>query len=475
MNTLRIVKFLGICFAFCICSGAYAGGLNLKVTVHGLRPDSLCFLANYFGDKQYLQDSTKADANGVVIFQKPEQMPRGIYLFVMPGKKYFEVVLDTIQEFQMESDIGDIIRNMKVTGCPENEYFYNYLRFIDGASNEIEDLKRQQTAAKDDSVLTKSIKEKMTLVDNKVKDYKNAYMKDHPEAFMSKVFKTSQDPTVPPTPLLPNGAKDSTFAYRYFKAHYFDDFDFSDARFLRTPLLNSKLEYYFKNLVYQIPDSIITESNWLVEKARADKEVFKYMVWYLTYKYELSNIMGMDAVFVHMVDSYYRTGQAYWVDSTVLYKMLDKATVLKPILLGKTCRNIILEDTSGVYQNMYSLKNQYVILFFWDPDCGHCKAAMPKMIDLYEKYKSKDVEIFAICTEAEVDKWKKFIQEKNLKWINVADPHFKTNVRHEFDITSTPQIFLLDKDRKIICKKVDVEHLGDFLDHMFKEKVKDLN
>jgi thiol-disulfide isomerase/thioredoxin len=106
----------------------------------------------------------------------------------------------------------------------------------------------------------------------------------------------------------------------------------------------------------------------------------------------------------------------------------------------------------------------YTILYFWDPDCGHCKKATPKVKAYYDKVRSKGVQVYAVCTEVEMEKWKAFIKENNLDWINVADPKLQNNFRAEFDIKTTPQIFILDKDKKIIAKKIDEETLEKIMD-----------
>ena len=90
------------------------------------------------------------------------------------------------------------------------------------------------------------------------------------------------------------------------------------------------------------------------------------------------------------------------------------------------------------------------------------------MIETYNKLKPKGFELYAVCTEVEVEKWKKFIREKKLEWINVGDPHLHNNFRHDFDISSTPQIFILDKNKKIIAKKLDVNQIEDFIDNRIK-------
>lgn len=449
---------------------AAADGYQIKVKITPVEKDSMYYLANCFGEKQYIQDSAKADASGWITFKGNEKLPGGIYLFVIPSKKYFELIVDKEQNFSLETDTADMVKHMVVKNSGDNQKFYDYLKFIVDKQKEAEDLQAQIRGAKSkqDSI---AAQDKLTALGKEVTDYKTKYINDYPDFLLSKVFKTSQEPQVPEAPMLPDGRKDSTFAYRYYKAHYFDNVDFSDARLLRTPLFHTKLDTYIKKLVMQIPDSIDKEADMLVAKARANPEVFKYVVWFLTNTYETSNIMGMDAVFVHMAKTYYTKDQATWVDSTTLYKIQERVRILEPILIGKKVQNLILEDTSGTYRSLYNIKTPYTVLLFWDPDCGHCQKVVPEVKKLYDIVKGKGVEIYAMCTETEMDKWKKFIREKKLDWINVADPKYQNNFRYEFDITSTPQIFLLDSNKVIIAKKIDVGVLADMLSQKLNMKI----
>lgn len=445
-------------------------GYQIKVKITPVEKDSMYYLANYFGEKQYIQDSAKADATGWLTFKGKEKLPGGIYLFVIPSKRYFELIIDKEQNFSMETDTADMVKHMVVKNSGDNQKFYDYMKFIVEKQKEAENLQAQIRNAKNkqDSIAAQDL---LTALGKTVTDYKTKYIEDYPDFLLSKVFKTSQDPQVPEAPLLPDGHKDSTFAYRYYKAHYLDNVDFSDARLLRTPLFHTKLDTYIKKLVLQIPDSINMEADMLVAKARANPEVFKYVVWYLTNTYETSNIMGMDAVFVHMAKTYYTKDQATWVDSTTLYKIQERVKVLEPILIGKKVQNVILEDSSGVYHALYNIKTPYTVLFFWDPDCGHCQKVVPEVKKLYDIVKGKGVEIYAMCTETEIDKWKKYIREKKLDWINVADPKYQNNFRYEFDITSTPQIYLLDSNKVIVAKKIDVGVLADMLSQKLNMKI----
>ncbi len=444
-------------------TGIESGGYEIKIKVSGLR-DSLVHLANYYGDKQYLKDSAKVDGLGNVVFKGNEPLPGGIYLFVFPNKTYFELLIDKEQKFSMECTMGQVIETMKVKGSVDNQLFYDYLKFIQTCSQEVEPLKAERKAKEDAKESTAETDKKIKAVDDKVQNYKLDFIKNHPGQILSSIFKASQDPEVPELPVKADGKRDSAFAYYYYRDHYFDNIDLADERLLRSPVYHSKLNNFVKNLMIQIPDSIIPWTDKMVGLASPNKETFKYVVWFLTNYYETSNIMGLDEVFVHLVKNYYTKEKAYWADEATLYKIQDRANTLEPILVGKKVKNLILQDSTGTYQALYNVNAPFTVLFFWDPDCGHCKKATPKVKAYYDKVKSKGVEVFAVCTEVEMDKWKNFIKENKLNWINVADPQLHNNFRAEFDIKTTPQIFILDKDKKILAKKIDEDTLEKILD-----------
>lgn len=446
-------------------------GYQVKVKVAGVR-DSMCYLANYFGDKQYLKDSCLADAQGSFVFKGKEKLGGGIYLVVIPGKRYFEVLIDKEQNFSLETDTVDFVKHMKIKGSQENTVFYDYLKFIGEKSKAIEPLRAEYESVKSDPAKSEDVKKRMAVIDSSVITYKDAFMKNNPDFLLTKVFKVTEEVKMPEIPKKADGSLDSLFMYNYYKAHFFDNIDLKDDRLLRTPVFHPKLEQYFKKLTLQMPDSINKEADQIIAQLNPGSEMFKYVVWWVTNTYETSNIMGMDAVFVHMVEKYYTKEKAFWVDDAQLYKIQDRARVLKPILVGTKVKNIVLNDSLGRPHSLYDVKSKYTILYFWDPDCGHCQKITPKLKESYDKIKSKGVQVFAVCTEVEIDKWKKFIREKDLNWINVADPELHNNFRHDFDITTTPQIFLLDENKNIIAKKIEVDTMNDILEKKFEEEKK---
>ncbi|MCF8275558.1 MAG: DUF5106 domain-containing protein [Flavobacteriales bacterium] len=453
-------------------------GYELDFTIEGCKPGK-AVLAYYYGDKQYIKDSTRVNDKGHFVFKGDEDLSQGIYIAVMPpDNKYFEVIVDGDQQFKMVSNYDSPINSMKVTGNEENVRFYSYLKFLNDQkkkskplTDQVEALQKADSAGYRETAEFKSIQEKMTAVDEEVKDYKNKFIEDYPKALLTKVFLASKDPDIPEAPVLEDGKTDSTFAWRYFKDHYWDLIDFTDDRIIRTPVYHGKLERFMTKTIYQIPDSVIVEASKLIEKTRKSPELFKYTVFWITSHFETSKQMGMDAVFVHMANSYYCTGQAFWADSTTIEKICERARKLNYSLIGHTAPNLIMNDTAGNFQVMHAVPAEYTIAYFWDPECGHCKKVTPLVKEFYDQFKEElGVEVYGVNTNAkERDEWIKYINEHDLNWINVEDPEQKTAYKYLYDIYSTPVIYLLDKDKKIIAKRIGAEDLENFIRHHKKK------
>lgn len=470
--------FLALLMTYTVSAFGQKEGYELKFKMEGC-PEGTAILAYYYGNKQYIKDSTKIDASGSFTFKGDEALDQGIYILVMPpDNKYFELMIDADQLFSMSSKYATPVKSMKVTGSEENKRYYTYLNFINEQkvksnplSDRVAQLQKEDSLGFRDLPEFKELQEKMRVIDEEVKEYKNKFIDDYPDALLTKVFLATKEPEVPDAPILENGRPDSTFAWRFYKEHYWDYLDFDDDRIIRTPVFHGKLEKYMTKTVYQIPDSIIKEATLLIEKTKSSPELFKYAVFWITSHFETSKQMGMDAVFVHMAKNYYMTGQAFWSDSTTIAKISDRARKLDYSLIGKVAPNLIMKDTSGTFQILHAIPKEYTIAYFWDPTCGHCKKVTPKVKEFYDKFKDElDVEVYAIQTNAEEhEEWIKYINEHKLDWINVEDPEQKTAYKYLYDIYSTPVIYLLDKEKKIIAKRIGAEDLENFIRHHKKK------
>jgi len=472
-----LLLFLAIIISS-VFSFSQNNGYQIKGKIRGWH-DTTCYLGNYYGKFNTIKDTTRIDKDGNFIFKGKESLPGGIYLVIFPNKSWLEILIDKEQTVTLETDTVKLIENMKVKGSEENAMFYKYLNFISQKQKTAEAYRKRMTKIKEDSLAsvtakqdsTRILQNKVSVIEKEVVKYKDDFISEHPTLFMAAILKAQKDPVVPDPPTLPNGKKDSLFPYRYYKDHFWDNIPPSDDRLLRTPVFHMRLKQFFDNVVIQNPDSINKESDILIEKTKGNKETFKYIVWYMTLTYENNSIMGMDAVFVHHVDEYYVTKKAYWVDSINIQKIIHRGLILKPLLIGKPIPPIIMQDTLDKNIALYDVKSKYTVLIFWDPDCGHCQKVLPKLKEAYDKtLKSKGVEVVTVDIEDNAEKWKKFIVDNKLKWLNTHDKYKQYYLRDLFDIYSTPVVYLLDENKKIRAKRIDVEQLDGYIDYLDKLK-----
>ncbi|AKD58285.1 TlpA family protein disulfide reductase [Spirosoma radiotolerans] len=446
-------------------SSTTSEGFKITGRIKGLK-DTTCVLAHYFGSAQYItKDTARVDGAGNMVFEGKKTLPQGLFLVVMPKKGYIEFLMTDDQEFSFETDTAEVIKNMKITGSKENEAFYGYQQQLGKLSEEAQALTMQKKV-RNDAASVAMVNKQLSDLQKQATEYRTKFLQDNPGTFAVKLLKATAEPDVPPAPKAANGRPDSIWVFNYFKQHFWDDFDFSDERFVRTPILQRKIERYIKELTVQVPDSLIKEADFLVNKAVAgkNKEIKYYTIYYITSQYEQPKVMGTDGLFVHMFEKYYKTGVMTVSDSSTLKSIGERVATMKPNLIGKTLVSPVISDTLRRPIAFQAIKADYTVVFFYSPTCGHCRESAPKLKKFVDDYKGKGVEVVAIAIDQNPEEWKKFIKEFKLgNAINGYDYSFRTDYRHQYDVWTTPTVYVLDKDKKIIARKLPAEQIEDFM------------
>src|SRR5690606_3856741 len=98
---------------------------------------------------------------------------------------------------------------------------------------------------------------------------------------------------------------DSLFDFNYISNHYWDNYNLKDDRLIIAPMFDKALEDYFKNWVYYMPDTVADRADKLLKKMEGTQELYKFTLrWICNYAID-SKVMGMDEVFVYMVENYH--------------------------------------------------------------------------------------------------------------------------------------------------------------------------
>ncbi len=488
-------KVVLILFALIAFTG-FSQKIKFKVTGE---KDTTVFLVKYYGKGMYYADTAEMK-KGIVEFKGSKQK-QGVLALLLSGQKYFDFIYDG-GDVYLETSGPEYVKNIVVKTSKENMLFFDYVKLMNSCSLRAKEINDKKEKLPKDSPENKLLVKDLEVISKEVNAYQKKLISENPGSFVSKMVKMSMDITVPEAPKNPDGSLvDSNFAYHYYRDHYFDNIDLNDDRLISTPsIFHNKLDFFFSNnMLPPVPDTITKFAFRFCDNLNVKSEMYKYCVVHITSNYEKSNIMGMDKVFVKMGQRYYcvknykgklqGSTNISWMDSSKLEELCKKVDINKNLVQGEIPPNISLVDSTDTkWRDFYSLKADYTILYFWDPECGHCKKTTPKLGELYsKKLKGRNVEVYAVGKAVGEDyvKWKKFIKENNLNFINVAltDKLYKAaledarqfvpkytsvealNYQETYDIYSTPKIFVLDKDKKIIAKGLSISQLEDMLDH----------
>lgn len=431
--------------------------------VKGLNPGDTCMIAYYLGTKQYIKDTLIVPKSGIVN-AKGTDLDGGIYLFVVPGMNYFEF-LASEPKISLETELNNLVPSMKVKTSVENTIFFDYLKYLDIKQKESESIKKEIEATKDEAQKA-SLTEKQKAIDKDVKAYRDDVIAKNKGSLVSKLLYASLEPELGEVPEGLSEEERKIYQFREYKSKYLDFVDFSDERMLRTPILQNKIKDYLNRLTVQHPDSIILSIEDIMRRAQSNDEVFKFCVITITNMWAGSKQMCFDKIYVHMAGNYYVSGRASWVDSTQMSKIKDRYYKMMYNTCERTAVNLVMEDTQGKRIALNDVKAKFTVMVFWAYDCGHCKKEMPQLVDFYKEYSKYDVKMFTVSTKEDTAKWLEFIKAKGMEdWINTYDPGNKTNFRVFYDIYSTPVIYLLDENKKIMAKRIDVYNLKRLLAH----------
>lgn len=443
--------------------------------------DTMVYLLHYYGKGRptiFKLDSARFDKKGVAEFKSDDSaFVGGIYIMLLSKRTAdFEFLLNKGDDIGISATVAKLPEGVKFENSPENDRFGEYIGFLKDYSADQEKLKKEleqsKTAADTASIRTRSIAQA-----KKLTSYRRDYMKANKGTLLASIFGAMEVPEIPEGPhYLEDGkTKDSTFAYRYYKSHFWDGFNFLDDRMIFSPLYDQKLEEYFNKLVVPTPDSVEHEADMILKKAKGTKDVFHYSLWWLTRFVENSKVMGIDEAFVYLVENYYMKGDAFWLKSDELSKYLDRAQKIAPNVIGNLAPEIKTPNVvTKKQESLHALKAKYTLVIFYSPSCGHCQHELPALDTVYrETLKAKGVKIFTVATEGEEKAITDFITKNKLDaWTHTWNPEHTSDYHSKYDVYSTPTIYLLDEKKIIRGKRLDHTNVAGLVE-MLEKKEKD--
>lgn len=432
---------------------------NIVIQIQGLTGGGVAKLIGNFEDNNYLADSAQISPSGQIVFKRQEPYFPGLLYLVLPNQVNFQVLVDLDQTFTMTTSLANLEGDMKVEGSVDNQLLYDALKFEATQRGLFQALGQKMATVKPSDPGYAELKAEQ----DKMLDDRNAYLnkvfKENPTSLFTSFKRAGQNPDLRDC-YKPDGTID-TARYTYnFRVRFWHGTDFNDERLLYTPVVSRMLSRYITELTPQNQDSIVKYSISLVDRVVDKPEFFKYFANWIVLHYDPkeSTLMDPQAVFANMVERYFTYDKAVWSDSAEVFALQQRAFEMSASLVGKKAPEVNVPGPDGKPVSLYSKTAPYVVVYMWNPDCEHCAVQTPQLVKLYNEMKDKGFDVYGIAVNTDDAKWRAAMKKYGMPWTNVFDPTNKS-IYGKYYVDNTPEVYLLDKNKTIIAKNLQVDQI----------------
>ena len=249
--------------------------------------------------------------------------------------------------------------------------------------------------------------------------------------------------------------------------HFWDGIEAFDGPTDENPILASQIDFYFDKLVAPLPDSITLEINRLIDRTNDNIDLRDFILWHLLERYRHPEYMSQDQVFVYLYDEYFSQLEIKDLNETNLMMIRDKAEHLRRLALFNMTPDFKINDSL----NLYSLGSEYTVIFLFDHDCDVCQQEMRDLDSVCAEH--PEITVLAIdmnldnVADSSTDSSGGFeIRPKgngdlksHIQHHRITNPSELIALSDAYDIEATPLIYVLDRDKRIIAKKIRAKQI----------------
>lgn len=281
------------------------------------------------------------------------------------------------------------------------------------------------------------------------------------ENYASKLIKADR--------FLPLNLDDDSDKQRdYLIVNFFNDVDFNDLSLIPTNVIANKTLDFLS--ILQTPEqdhdqqimSLILGIDNVLHRATVNYEMYKYLFQFLI---EGFNELGYEDI----VDYMSRVPYSEEVDCTEeqYNELLSIVEFNSRVRLGSIAKNISGKTIFNEDFDMYSIDNDFTIVYFWSYTCDHCRYTLKHLKNFLDE--NNNFSLVAVSVKGDLKKIKNLVKKEKIDGYFYHDGlEWDSPVISDYAVTATPTFFLLDKYKKIIYKPFDFKELADFVSLIIK-------
>lgn len=420
---------------------------SLKIVTKGFADNEVVYIKKYWGRDELVFDSITGNETKEIT-KSSQSIVTGLYL-VVSGNDAAEMVIAGNERIHVEV-IKEELKQGKIRLEKSNEN-EAYERFVSAYLKYDSSFYKTAQSNPDpfNPLFVSRIEEKNRLLQQQQIDFNQELLRlkdQHPGTYTVNVLV----PLVT-LPLLILGHKNYDYYPSYLFRHFWDNANLNDSLVLSHFLLNEQLKNYFRIFVPKNQDSIKVAIDLVMQKAAGDESVKSHIKNFLLRNFLKANAEDL----VLYLD---KNNLKEPCELNLSEEEKKKFQRLKSLSVGASAPRLSLPDRNQNRITLQSIaaENRLTLILFWSSHCGLCRAEIPALQKLYEAYKNKGFEVYAVNLDENKFSWREALDKMKLNWINVTDdnPLRSSTVLEQFNIQHTPTIFLVDEKCVIVEKDI---------------------
>lgn len=430
---------------FLLLIPTFGNSQEVKIALKVLQSlSSQAKIYRYHGSQTIPVDSSLQVEQGLYRFTIPAGYEQGLYRIAVGKNTAFNIVVANEPVIDIQTMVFAPEDSLKFINSAENTIYWKYQKMKRKTSQHAWLLRSLIDLYPDTSVFRQKLLGELYRIEIELYAFALKIINENPGLLASKFISLEQRPVSPPF-------IDSELVTEYLKKIWWSKVDLSDERIINTPEFPKYLWGYIEALYNDgidkelQDDSFVAGIDYLMGMPMTTR-VRSYLRAQLIEGFADSNY---DLVVEQLYTKPYGELPAL-LSSKEYWKQRGEGPDLK---IGQKAYDFSIKNKTGKPQKISKIKAKYKLLVFWSSWCPHCLETLPRLADVYSRYKSIDLEVIAINIDEDERHYNAYISKMNLNWINIHEPNTgSSKILHMYNVNETPKMFLLTEDLRIVSR-----------------------
>ena len=437
-----MIRFFKLLFVLVFCV-IYSNAQNVSINVEVLQSfASKAKLYQYLNGQPILVDSSWQSLPGTYKFTLDSTHQKGLYKVEVGKSISFDVIVNNETEIDIKTVVFAPNDSLKSSKSKENTVFWNYLKLKKNTDQHAWLINSLFNYYSDTSEFKRMLEKEIFRLNSNLYSFAIEMRRKHNSLLANQLIALEQR-AVPPV----NLNVEEKFSFQINS--WWENVDLTCPLIINSPAFSKSVWGYVETLYNENLDKEQQDSAFI---AGIDKFLSTSMDTTVVKKLREMLIEGFLESDYNDVVCFLETNAFHGVKALKTSK-IEVFCKNKSLEIGSKASDFTVINQKGKKIKISKLNADYILIVFWSTWCPHCIESLPRIADIYNKYKDSGFEVVAISIDDEDELWQQYTSKFNASWINMREPYSPdSKLIQSYNVEETPKMYLLSNDLTIVSK-----------------------